>query len=448
MRTWIKNATAVWTGNELKAPNGIVVENNIIQELVTGEPKLEIDEVYDASNCVLTPGLINCHHHFYQTLTRAFPAALNKELFEWLVSLYPVWANLDEDAIRASSRTAMCELLLSGCTTTADHHYVFSSSTGDAIDVQADVAKELGMRAILTRGSMSLGKSDGGLPPDRVVQTPEDILKDSQRLIDRYHDPGGGSMLQIALAPCSPFSVTTQLMKDSATLARENKVLLHTHLAETEDENSFCLDKFGMRPVDYLEHVGWMDNDVWLAHGIHFTQEEISRLGKAGVAVSHCPSSNMMLASGTSPVAALQAAGCPVGLGVDGSASNDWSNIAQEMRQAFLIQRLKNGAASFSHTDALSLATRGGAALFRRDDIGQIAPGKQADIALFNLEEIRFAGAGDPIAALILCGAHQADGVMIAGSWKVRDGKLVEVDLERVAAEQRKAASKLAGRFR
>jgi 8-oxoguanine deaminase len=445
MKTWIKNPAATWTGNQTSAENGIIIEGNVITELVNGEPESPVDEIYDAKKCVLLPGLVNCHHHFYQTLTRALPGALNKELFGWLVSLYPIWANLDEEAIRTATTTAVCELLLSGCTTTTDHHYVFSDQTTNAIDIQAEVTERLGIRAILTRGSMSLGKSDGGLPPDQVVQNADDILKDSERLIKRFHQSDEGAMLQIALAPCSPFSVTTELMRDSAILAREQGVLLHTHLAETMDENDFCIEKFGVRPVDYLEQVGWLANDVWLAHGIHFNTQEINRLGSAGVAISHCPSSNMILASGISPVKELIKAGCPVGIGVDGSASNDASNLIQELRQAFLIQRLKYGSANVSHEDALRLGTTGGAALFHRQDIGEIAVGKQADVALFNLEELRFTGAGDPIAALVLCGAHRAEAVMVAGKWRVKEHQLVDINLAQVMNDQKKAAVKLTG---
>ncbi|MBT3833911.1 MAG: 8-oxoguanine deaminase [Gammaproteobacteria bacterium] len=445
MKTWIKNPAATWTGNQATATNGIVVEGNVITELVNGEPTSPVDEIYDAGKCVLLPGLVNCHHHFYQTLTRALPAALNKELFDWLVTLYPVWSNLDEASIRASTTTAVCELLLSGCTTTTDHHYVFSDKTLSGIDIQAEVTERLGIRAILTRGSMSLGQSDGGLPPDDVVQTADEILKDSERLISQFHQTNEGAMLQIALAPCSPFSVTTELMRDSAILAREQGVLLHTHLAETMDENEFCLEKFGVRPVDYLEQVGWLANDVWLAHGIHFDSQEINKLGSAGVAISHCPSSNMILASGISPVKELITAGCAVGVGVDGSASNDASNLIQEIRQAFLIQRLKYGSVNVSHEDALHLGTTGGAALFHRQDIGEIAVGKQADITLFNLEELRFTGAGDPIAALVLCGAHRAEAVMVAGNWRVKEHQLIDIDLAQVMNDQRKAALAIAG---
>ena len=417
--TWIKNPLKVWTGNQDNADGGIVVSKDRIIELVPlgGTPSHNVDDTMDATGCVVIPGLINCHHHFYQTLTRAFPSALNKELFDWLVSLYPVWANLTEEAISVSSELALTEMLLSGCTTAADHHYVFSAKTENAIDRQVEVAQKVGMRAFLTRGSMSLGKDEGGLPPNEVVQTADEILTDSERLINAYHQNEAGAMIQIALAPCSPFSVTTELMKESATLARANNVQLHTHLAETEDENAFCLDMFGLRPLDYLESVGWLADDVWLAHGIHFDPSEIERLGKAKTAISHCPSSNMVLASGICPAKDLQQAGSPIGLGLDGSASNDCSNLMQEVRQAFMLQRLKYGSAAFSHTDALNLGTKGGADLMRRTDIGELAVGKQADIAMFNLDEPRFAGAGDPLAALVLCGAYKAEHVMVNGMW-------------------------------
>ena len=448
VRTWIKNPAGIWTGNADQAPGGVVVEGSRIVELVSGsEPTTPVDQTVDASDCVLLPGLINCHHHFYQTLTRALPAALNKELFDWLKSLYPVWAYLDEECILASTTTAMCELLLSGCTTTTDHHYVFPGTLVNAIDLQAEVATTLGMRAILTRGSMSLSEKDGGLPPDSVVQTADAILESSERLVKTHHQAGDGAMLQVALAPCSPFSVTEELMRDSALLARQLGVLLHTHLAETEDENDFCLQTFGCRPLDYLERVGWLDSDVWLAHGIHFNPAEIDRLGQAGVAISHCPSSNMILASGTCPVNDLTSAGVPIGLGVDGSASNDASNMMQEVRQAFLLQRLRYGSAGFSHDQALSLATTGGAGLFRRTDIGEIAVGKQADLALFSLDELRFAGAGDPVAALVTCGAHRAAHVMVAGDWKVRHGELTDIDIDEVRARQVAAARHLVSSY-
>jgi len=422
-----------------------VVDNDLIYELVPlgGTPNRHYDSTMDATGCVILPGLINCHHHFFQTLTRAFPTALNKELFDWLVSLYPVWANLTEEAISISTEVALSELLLSGCTTSADHHYVFSDETTFGIDRQVEAAAKVGIRVLLTRGSMSLGEEQGGLPPGKIVQTGDVILADSQRLIHAYHDNTEGSMVQIALAPCSPFSVTTELMRDSALLARENGVRLHTHLAETEDENKFCIVRFGHRPLDYLDSVGWLGSDVWLAHGIHFTETEITRLGAAGTAICHCPGSNMILASGLCPVSDLEDAGCPVGLGVDGSASNDSSNLIQEVRQAFLLQRLRYGSSEVTHEDSLRLATKGGAALMGRQDIGEIAVRKQADIALFSLDEPRFAGAGDPIAALVLCGAHKAEHVMVKGEWLVTDGQLNSGDLGSLLAKQRQLAANL-----
>ncbi len=443
MKTWLKNPLVTWTANEHDAAGGVVIENDVILELVSGaEPVGAYDNTLDVSDCVLLPGLINCHHHFYQTLTRAFGPALNKELFEWLTTLYPYWAGLDEECIRVSTTTAIAELWLSGCTTAADHHYVFSNDLTNAIDVQAQTATELGARVVLTRGSMSLGESDGGLPPDKVVQDAETILRDSQRLVDEYHD---NNMIQVALAPCSPFSVTTELMRDSARLARELGVLLHTHLAETEDENDFCIDMFGKRPLDYLEEVEWLTGDVWLAHGIHFEDSEIQRLGAAGTAISHCPSSNMVLASGICRTKELTAAGCPVGLGVDGSASNDASNLIQEARQALMAGRLRYGSKSVTHEDVFHLGTTGGAALLHREDIGQIAVGKKADLALFDLNDIRFAGAGDPLAALIMCGAVRARHVMVSGEWKVKDGELTGVDEAAFIAEQKAVARRLTG---
>lgn len=443
--TWIKNPLVCWTGNTQDASNGIVIRGNRIIELVArGQtPQTTYQHSFDASNHVVLPGLINCHHHFYQTLTRALPAALNKELFPWLQALYPVWANLDDEAIFASTQLALSELLLSGCTTAADHHYVFSSIMPHAIDVQVAAASAIGSRVTLTRGSMSLGQSAGGLPPDSVVETDARILSESARLIRTYHDPAEDSLCQIALAPCSPFSVTPDLMRETAKLAQQNNVLLHTHLGETEDENIFCLKKFGQRPVDYLEDVGWLHNRVWLAHGIHFNDDEVQRLGHACTGICHCPSSNMLLASGMCRTLDLQRAGAPVGLGVDGSASNDGSNMMQEVRQAMLLQKLRYGAAQFSHLDALSMATQGSARLLHRNELGEIDAGKQADLALFRLDEPRFSGYGDAVAALVLCGAQRADYVMVGGQWKVKHGMLVEYDIQEIIARHSLAAQHL-----
>ena len=431
------------------ADGGIVVEDGRIAELVPAgaAPGSAIDETFDASGLVVLPGLVNTHHHFYQTLTRAYSPALDKPLFDWLKALYPVWAGLSPEMVDLSARLALAELLLSGCTTAADHHYVFPGGLDEAIDIQAAAARDMGARVLLTRGSMNLSEKDGGLPPDSVVQDADAILADSERVIAAFHEPGPGAMVQIALAPCSPFSVTQELMAETARMARRRGVRLHTHLAETEDENAFCLETFGCRPLDYLERVGWLADDVWLAHGIYFDDAERARLGAAKTGIAHCPSSNMILASGFCDVPGLEEAGCPVGLGVDGSASNDCSNMIQEARQAFLLQRVAHRDRQISHLDALRWATAGGAACLGRDDIGAIAVGKQADLAFFALEEPRFSGAHDPIAALVLAGAHRARHVMVGGEWRVRDGALPGLDLDRLLARHREAAGALAARY-
>ena len=445
MRTWIKSPLAIHAGPGESANNGLVVEDDEIVELVSagGTPGSPPDRIFDASDHVVLPGLVNTHHHYYQTLTRAVPAALNQELFSWLKSLYPIWAGLTDEMIYLSTRLACAELLLSGCTTSADHHYLFGRSMVRPLDSQAQALTESGIRAVLTRGSMSLGQDDGGLPPQSVVQDADTILADCEDVISRFHDPGTGSMLQVALAPCSPFSVSRELMADTALLARNRGVRLHTHLAETEDETAFCQSRFGCRPLAYLEEVGWLDDDVWLAHGIHFNQSEIRKLGEAGTGIAHCPSSNMLLGSGTCPVLDLQAAGSPVGLAVDGSASNDCSNMIQELRQALLQQRLKYGSSRVSHEQVLDIATEGSAACLGRDDIGVIAPGRQADLALFKPDELRFSGCGDPLAALVLSGAHAADHVMVGGLWKVTDGELVDGDIDKLQQSHREAARNL-----
>lgn len=440
---WIKNPLAILADN---AEGGIVVKDDRIVETVRrGKQPVYTGgmDVVDASEHVVLPGLINTHHHFYQTLTRACPPALNKELFPWLKALYPIWAGLTPEHIALASRVAMAELLLSGCTTASDHHYLFPASLTNGIDIQVEEAARLGLRVTLTRGSMSLGEEDGGLPPQTTVQDDDTILTDSARLIDRYHDAREGAMVQIALAPCSPFSVTPDLMRASADLARSKGVRLHTHLSETEDENEFCQQVFGMRPVDYLESVDWMADDVWLAHGIYFTEQEITRLGRAGVGICHCPSSNMVLASGIAATLDLEAAGAPVGLGVDGSASNDGSNLIQEIRQALMIGRLKYGASRVTHWDALRWATEGSARCLGRDDIGTIQADKQADLAMFKLDELRFSGAGDPLAALLLCGAHRADRVMVGGQWRVIDGEIPGLDLTELQQQHSKKAADL-----
>ena len=364
-RLWIKNPLGIFTATEDAAAGGVVIEKNVIIEVLSAgqQPSLPVQKIFDASNHVVLPGLINTHHHFFQTLTRAVPQALNKELFDWLRALYPVWAGLTPECLYSASEVALAELLLSGCTTSADHHYLFPKGMEKAIDIQVEASRNMGMRVTLTRGSMSLGEDEAGLPPQSTVQSEEMILEDSERLINRYHDANDGSFLQIALAPCSPFSVSRNLMKESAKLSTAHNVRLHTHLAETQDEDHFCENMFGLRPLDYLEDVGWLNKNTWLAHGIHFNDEEVSRLGHSGIGIAHCPTSNMVLASGICPTLELESAGVIIGLAVDGSASNDASNMIAEVRQALYLQRLKYGAAKISHHDVLRWATKGSAAL-------------------------------------------------------------------------------------
>lgn len=439
---WLKNPLAILANN---AQGGLVIEGQKIIELVPQgqQPTHAYNEVMECSDLVILPGLINGHHHFYQTLTRALPQALNKPLFGWLQSLYPVWAGLEPDMLYQATRLALAELLLSGCTSAADHHYLFPEGLTEAMDIQAEAAASMGVRMTMTRGSMSLGTDDGGLPPQNTVQHEDIILADSERVIKRYHNAAEGSMLQVALAPCSPFSVTPELMRHSATLAAEHEVMLHTHLAETIDEENFCVQRFGLRTVDYLDSVGWLGPQTWLAHGIHFNTDEIQRLGAAGTGICHCPTSNMMLASGIAPVQELEAAGCPVGIGVDGSASNDGSNMIQEVRQALYLQRLKYGA-QVSHFDAYRWATEGSAKMLGRSDIGSLVVGKQADIAFFKLDEMRFSGSHDPLAALLLCGAHKAEHVMVAGRWRVKKGLIEGLDVSPLLQQHGAAAKALA----
>ncbi|MEN9433521.1 MAG: hypothetical protein RLZZ422_1110 [Pseudomonadota bacterium] len=447
---WLKNPLALFDGLTELTSAGIVIQDHKIIEVLNAHetPHTPVDQIFDASEYVVLPGLINTHHHFYQTLTRAYPAALNKELFPWLKTLYPVWAGLEPDMLAVATELALTELMMSGCTTAADHHYLFPQGLEYAIDVQVEAAQKVGTRVTLTRGSMSLGTDQGGLPPQSTVQTEQVILDDSERLIREYHQPHEGATVQIALAPCSPFSVTTDLMKESAKLAQTYSVPLHTHLAETLDEEAFCLKRFGLRTVDYLESVGWLHNKTWLAHGIHFNDEEIQRLGKASVGICHCPNSNMMLASGICRTLELEQAGSPVGLGVDGSASNDHSNLISEVRQALYLQRLRYGSAQMTHFDAYRLATNGSAKVLGRSDIGRVAVGYQADLALFKLDELRFSGHHDPLAALLLCGAQRAHRVMIAGQWTVVDGLPVHLDLQELMHRHQAAARRLAQKAR
>ena len=440
MRLWIKDPVAILAED---AGRGIVVEDGRIAELVPtgGAPSAPVDETFDAARHVVLPGLVNTHHHMFQTLTRAHPAAINKELFPWLQALFPIWAaNVTPENLRLATRLALTELLMSGCTTVSDHQYLYPPGLEEAMDIQAEEATALGVRMTLTRGSLNLTEAEGGNAIPGAVQDTDDILADCERVIARYHDRSEGAMLQVALAPCAPFNVKKRLMVESAALAERCDCRLHTHLAETRDELDWCRAHFRCTPVEYLEEVGWMTDRVWLAHGIHFDDAEVARLGRHGVGVCHCPTSNMVLASGMCRTRELEAAGSPVGLGVDGSASNDNSNLIEGVRHALMLGRLRYDAASVTHFDALRWASEGSARCLGRSDIGRIETGRQADLALFTLDELRFSGAGDPIAALVLCGAHAADRVMVAGDWRVVDGAPRGVDVARLRYEHGRAA--------
>jgi 8-oxoguanine deaminase len=443
MRSWIKTPLAILAEN---AGGGLVVEDGRIVELVAAgaAPSAPVDDMFDASRHVVLPGLVNAHHHFYQTLTRAHPDAINKELFPWLQALYPLWARLKPDHLHVAARLALTELLLSGCTTAADHHYVFPPGLENAVDIEADAARQTGVRMTITRGSMNLSQKDGGLPPDSVVQDADTILADSERVLKLFHDPSPGAHIRVALAPCSPFSIDKRLMTETAKLAETYDCQLHTHLCETQDEERFCLDVYGQRPVDLLEETGWLSRRTWLAHGVHVNDAEIGRLGAAGVGIGHCAASNMVLASGICRTCELERAGASVGLGVDGSASNDSSNMMEAVRHALMIGRLRYGASAITHLDVLRWGTEGSARCLGRDDIGKIEMGRQADLALFTLDEPRFSGGHDPLATLVLCGAHRADRVMIGGRWRVIDSQPVGVDLAKLVADHSQAARQFA----
>jgi len=422
----------------------IWIAGGVIQQI--GAPPLRLPDgaqVIDGRHAIAIPGLINTHHHLYQTLTRAYAPAADADLFNWLRTLYPIWARLDEESMYAAALAGMAELLLSGCTTTADHHYVFPRGQPKLIDAEIAAAQRIGIRFHVTRGSMSVGESEGGLPPDSLVETEEQVLADSERLVEKYHDPGIGSMLQVALAPCSPFSVSPRLLRETADLASRHAVGLHTHLAETRDEEKYCLEHFRKRPFDLLEDAGWINPGTWLAHGIYFNRREIARLGRMGVGIAHCPTSNMRLGSGCAPVGLLSRAGCPVGLGVDGSASNDSSHMLAEARQALLLQRLKHGASSLAVRDALRMATAHGAACLGRTDIGSLETGKCADIAMFDLRQAGYSGAGDAVCALLLCAPARVSTLIVAGREVVEKGELMTTPLEPMLVCHRKCAARL-----
>jgi 8-oxoguanine deaminase len=413
----------------------------------------KVDQELDLSGHIVFPGFVNTHHHFYQTLTRAIPKAQNANLFNWLVTLYPIWARLTPEDIRISTQTALAELALSGCTTASDHLYLFPN--GSKLDDEILAAGEVGLRLHASRGSMSLGQSAGGLPPDSVVDSEEEILKDSQRLIETYHNPNPGSMVQIVLAPCSPFSVTGDLMRQSAALAREYGVHLHTHLAETKDEEDFCIEKFGHRPVAYMQEVDWIGNDVWFAHSVHVNHAEIQLYADTGCGVAHCPGSNMRLASGIAPILEMLTKGVKVGLGVDGSASNDSSHLLGEARLAMLLSRVGAGLQGASRSvedgpplmtarQALEIATRGGATVLGREDIGSLAIGKCADLFAINLNRLDYAGAlHDPVAAALFCAPQTVDYNLVGGKIIVNQGQMATLDIPNLVNQHNQAAERL-----
>ncbi len=402
------------------------------------------DERVDCSALVLVPGLVNTHHHFYQTLTRTM--AQTSELFDWLVELYPVWARITPEHVRVSTVTALVELALSGCTTAFDHHYLWPSGT--SIDQQFEAAAAVGLRLHAARGSMSVGESDGGLPPDAVVEDEAAILADTGRAVEIHHDDRPGAMTRVVVAPCSPFSVSPVLMRESAELARSLGVRLHTHLAETRDEESYCIQHLGARPVDFAESVGWLGRDVWFAHGVHLSDADLSLLAATSTGVAHCPTSNMRLSSGAAPLAKMLEIGVPVGLGVDGSASNDGSNLLSEARQALLVSRLERAMAQspgplLGPRRVLELATLGGAELLGRDDLGALEPGKVADIAGFRVDDVALAGATDPVAALVLSGPLRASDVWVHGRRIVEHGRIATLDVDEHLSRHRRLAADL-----
>ncbi len=451
----VKNAAVLVTMDDQRReiPQGaIFVRDGWIEEVGPSAAQTqEADEVLDLHGHLVLPGLINTHHHFYQTLTRAIPAAQDADLFQWLKTLYPIWAGLTPEDIRISTQLAMAELALSGCTTASDHLYIYPN--GCRLDDEIEAARQMGMRLHASRGSMSLGESKGGLPPDSVVEDEHTILEDTRRLIETYHDAEPGSMLQIVVAPCSPFSVTPHLMREAAAIARSYGVRLHTHLAETLDEERFCLNEFGHRPLAYAEELDWAGEDVWFAHAVHINPDEVERMASSRIGVAHCPSSNMRLASGIAPVRRYLSAGVAVGLGVDGSASNDGSHMLAEARQAFLLSRVGSAAAPeiddsphlLTARQALELATVGGAKVLGRSDVGSLEPGKCADFVAIDLDRVEYAGAlHDPVAAAVLCASVPVDFNYVQGKPVVYGGKLLPVEIEMLIERHNRAAQRLA----
>jgi 8-oxoguanine deaminase len=447
----MRNAHIVVTMDGREIPNGgIYARDGWIENVdVTDDIPATADEVVDLTGHIVLPGLVNTHHHLYQTLTRAFPGAQDVGLFDWLRTLYPVWARITPDHVQTATRLGLVELALSGATTVFDHQYLWPN--GSRIDDQFEGAHGLNMRFHASRGSMSLGSSDGGLPPDSVVENHDTILADTERAIASYHDPARGGMRRVVVSPCSPFTVTPELMRDSAILARQAGIRLHTHLAETEDEEEFCLTRFGHRPVAYMETLDWVGPDVWYAHAVHVGADEVQRMGEVGTGIAHCPTSNMRLASGLAPIGPYLAAGVSVGLGVDGSASNDTSNMLAEARQALLVNRLAvspgiGTGTQLTAREAMELATVGGARVLGREDIGVLAPGYAADFIAINLNRIELAGAlHDPVAAAVLCSPTRIDHSWVAGRPLVQNGRVAGVDETALIERHNMLAADLVG---
>jgi len=443
----IKHARVVVTMDEQRREindGAIFVRDNVIEQVgPSSELPQSADEVINAANHVVIPGLVNTHHHMYQSLTRVIPAAQNGELFNWLTNLYPIWANLDAEMVHVSTLTAMSELILSGCTTSSDHLYIYPNDC--KLDDSIEAAAKIGMRFHAARGSMSVGQSKGGLPPDCVVEDEKAILRDTQRLIEAYHDASRHAMQRIVVAPCSPFSVSRDLMKEAAALARSHGVSLHTHLAENVNDIAYSREKFNMTPAEYAEDCGWVGHDVWHAHCVQLDDAGVYMFARTGTGIAHCPCSNMRLASGIAPIRKMVDAGVPVGLGVDGSASNDGAHMLGEVRQAMLLQRVGFGPDAMTARQALELATLGGAKVLNRDDIGALKPGMSADIAMFKLDQVAFAGAlHDPVAALVFCTPANVNYSIINGKIVVKDGILQTIDLPLVLERHNQLAEKLA----
>lgn len=438
----IRNAAHLVTMNPAReeiAGGDVLIRDGVIAAV--GQGLAPTGEVLDATGCVVTPGLVNTHHHLYQTLTRAVPGGQDALLFGWLKTLYPIWARFGPEEMRVSALAGLAELALSGCTLTSDHLYLYPN--GARLDDTIEAAAEIGLRFHPTRGAMSIGESRGGLPPDALVEDEAAILKDMERVVDAFHDPAPGAMVRVGLAPCSPFSVSRELMRETALLARDRGVMLHTHLAENDEDVAYSLASFGCRPGQYAEDLGWTGPDVWHAHCVKLDPAEIGLFARSRTGVAHCPCSNCRLGSGIAPLRAMRDAGVPVGLGVDGSASNDAGHLLAEARQAMLLQRVARGADAMSAREALEIATLGGAQVLGRDDCGALQPGRRADIAVWDMRGIEAAGAWDPVAALVLCGPMRVRDLLVEGRRIVRDGTLATLDLPRVIEHQTRLARRL-----